>query len=393
MSVAARAAGSPPDAVASLRRILAIDPRRAQAWRSLGDHLDAAGDREGAADAYLEHVRHAVHDAALMSAAAALHANDIPGAEARLRRQLKEAPTDVVAIRMLAEVAMRLDRGEDAQSLLERCLALAPGFREARHNYAVVLHRLNRPADAIGELEHLLREDPSDPAYRTLKAAVLCRTGDYQPAIEIYAGLLREFPQQAQLWLSYGHALKTAGHADRAIAAYRRCIELDADFGEAYWSLANLKTFRFDDADLARMRQRLARTDLQDDHRLHFEFAIGKALEDRAGYADSFGHYANGNALRLRQVPYSAEDTSTRLARVREVYSAGFFGDRAGSGAAAPDPIFIVGLPRAGSTLIEQILSSHSAVEGTMELPEIISIAQERSGRAAGRVSRRARAH
>ena len=374
MSVAARATGSPDEVVATLRRIVAADPTRPQAWRSLADRLDAAGDRAGAADAYLQHVRHAIHDAALMSAAAALHANDIPEAEMRLRRHLKQVPTDVVAIRMLAEIAVRIDRAEDAENLLQRCLALAPGFREARHNYAVVLHRLNKPAEAIAELDRLLREEPADPAYRNLKAAVLCRTGDYEPAIEIYAELLAEHPQQAHVWLSYGHALKTAGHTDRAVAAYRRCIALDADFGEAYWSLANLKTFRFDEAELAHMRGALARDDLPQEHRLHFEFALGKALEDRAEYAGSFRHYANGNAQRLRQIPYSADDTSARLARVRELYSSEFFAERSGAGCAAPDPIFIVGLPRSGSTLVEQILASHSSVEGTMELPEIISI-------------------
>ena len=374
MSEAARATGSPDEAIASLRRLVAAEPSRPQAWRSLADHLDASGDRAGAADAYLQHVRHAVRDPALMSAAAALHANDIPAAELRLRNHLKQAPTDVVAIRMLAEVAMRVDRGEDAERLLERCLELAPDFREARHNYAVVLHRLNKPVEAIAELERLLRDAPTDPAYRTLKAAVLCRTGEYEQAIELYAQLLGEHPQQAQIWLSYGHALKTAGHSDRAIAAYRRCIALDADFGEAYWSLANLKTFRFDDTELEHMRGVLAREDLAPEHRLHFEFAVGKALEDRADYADSFRHYANGNVLRLRQVPYSADDTSARLARVRELYTNEFFREREGAGCDAPDPIFIVGLPRAGSTLVEQILSSHSVVEGTMELPEITSI-------------------
>jgi len=374
MSVAARAAGSYDDAIASLRRVADADPHRPQVWRRLADHLDAAGDRDGAADAYLAHVRYAIHDTALMSAAAALHANEIPAAEARLRHHLKQAPTDVVAIRMLAEVAVRIDRVEDAERLLERCLALVPGFREARHNYAVVLHRLNKPVEAIAELDRLLREDPSDPACRTLKAAVLCRTGDYEPAIDIYSSLLAEHPQHAQVWLSSGHALKTAGHADRAIAAYRRCIEIDPDFGEAYWSLANLKTFRFDDAELEAMRTALAREDLKTEHRLHFEFALGKALEDRKEDADSFRHYAHGNALRLGQIPYDADDTTSRLARVRETYTAEFFREREGGGCEAPDPIFIVGLPRAGSTLIEQILSSHSAVEGTMELPEIISI-------------------
>ncbi|HET7925776.1 MAG TPA: sulfotransferase [Rhodanobacteraceae bacterium] len=374
MSLAASAIGSPSEAVAALRRTVAADPFRPQAWRELGDRLDDAGDREGAADAYLAHVRHAVRDPLLMAAAAALHANDIPNAEARLRRQLKQAPTDVVAIRMLAEVALRLDRAEDAERLLERCLDLAPGFREARYNHAVALHRLNKPAEAIAALDTLLCDAPADPACRNLKAAVLCRTGDYEPAIAIYAALLAQEPRQPHVWLSYGHALKTAGHTERAIDAYRRCVALDPDFGEAYWSLANLKTFRFDDAEIARMHAALARGDLAAEHRLHIEFALGKALEDRKDYATSFAHYARANAERLAQVPYRADDTSARLARVREQYTADFFRSRLGMGFDAPDPIFIVGLPRAGSTLIEQILASHSAVEGTMELPEIISI-------------------
>jgi len=385
MSVAASATGSPADAVASLRSVLAGDPAAAQVWRELADRLDATGDRAGAAAAYLEHVRHAVHDAALMAAAAALHANDIPDAEARLRRHLKQAPTDVVAIRMLAEVAMRLDRTEDAERLLARCIELAPDFREARNHYAIALHRLNKPAEALVELDRLLREDPADPACRNLKAAVLCRTGDYEPAIAIYDGLLAEHPEHAQVWMSQGHALKTAGHTERAIAAYRRCIAIDADFGEAYWSLANLKTFRFDDAEIAHMQGALARTDLAPEHRLHFEFALGKALEDRADYAASFTHYATGNALRLRQIPYNADDTTARLERVRETYTREFFGEREGAGCASPAPIFIVGLPRAGSTLIEQILSSHAAVEGTMELPEIISITRALRQSAASR--------
>jgi tetratricopeptide (TPR) repeat protein len=374
MIVAAGETGSLEAVVASMRRAVGADPTQPQAWRHLGDHLDAAGDRSGAEAAYLNHVRYAVHDAALMRAAADLHANRIPDAEMRLRQHLKQAPTDVVAIRMLAEVAVRVDRGEDAERLLERCLELAPGFHEARHNYAIVLNRVNKPQQAIVELERLLRADPANPAYRNLKAVALCHTGDYETAIDIYSALVSEHPRQAPIWLSLGHAAKTAGQVDRAIAAYRTCIELDPDFGEAYWSLANLKTFRFSDAQVETMQAALARSDLKDEHRLSLEFAVGKALEDRADYAPSFQHYARGNELRLAQIPYSADDTTARLQRVRDAYTAEFFHARAGMGCDATDPIFIVGLPRAGSTLIEQILSSHSAVEGTMELPDIISI-------------------
>ncbi len=361
-------------AIASLRQVLARDPRSAQAWRQLADHLDAIGDRAGAELAYLDHVRFAVHDAALMQAASDLHANRIPDAEARLRQHLKQAPTDVAAIRMLAEIAVRMDRSEDAERLLERCLELAPGFDEARHNYTIVLNRLNKPEQAIVELETLLRGDPRNPAYRNLKAVALCHTGDYETAINIYSDLVSENPRQAPIWQSLGHAAKTAGHLDRAIAAYSTCIELDPKFGDAWWSLANLKTFRFDSAQLALMQDTLARTDLVPEQRTCLEFAVAKALEDRAEYAAAFEHYANGNTLRLEQIPYSADDTSLLMQRARETYSAEFFREREGSGHDAPDPIFIVGLPRAGSTLVEQILASHSAVEGTMELPDIISI-------------------
>jgi tetratricopeptide (TPR) repeat protein len=319
-------------------------------------------------------LRHAVADPTLLEAGRALVDNDIPHAEALLRDRLRRSPTDVAAIRMLAEVAARIGRYEDAAHLLERCLELAPGFDAARQNYAMVLHRGNRPQEALAQVERLLAGDPGNPGYRNLRAVVLCRTGDFDEAIELYEGILAEHPDQARVWLSQGHALKTAGLSERAIAAYRRCIALDPGFGDAWWSLANLKTFRFDDADIAAMRAQLQRTDLGDEHRLHLDFALGKALEDRGEYAESFTHYSLGNALRLARVPYSADATSARLQRAAEIYTAEFFRERAGFGVAAPDPIFIVGMPRAGSTLVEQILSSHPLVEGTMELPEITSL-------------------
>jgi tetratricopeptide (TPR) repeat protein len=374
MAVALGDARSLDSAVAALRRAAATTPRQPQVWRQLADHLDAIGDRSSAETAYLNHVRQAIHDPVLMAAGAALHANRLPEAEARLKQHLKQAPTDIVAIRMLGELAARLDRGEDATCLLERCLELAPGFREARHNYAIVLNRTNRPEEAIAQLDLLLKLDPQNPGYRNLKAVALAHTGSYDAAIALYDALVVEYPNHAPTWLSLGHALKTAGHTERSIAAYLRCIELQPDFGDAYWSLGNLKTFRFTDAHVAAMQAALARPDLGDEHRTNLEFALGKALEDRADYEASFRHYAAGNELRLRKMPYFADDTTLRLQRAKETYTPEFFRQRAGSGCTAPDPIFIVGLPRAGSTLIEQILASHPLVEGTMELPELTSI-------------------
>ncbi len=370
-------AGRGNEAIAALRRAVALKPELPQAWLALGDHLSATGDPAGADAAYASHIRFSTRDPHLMAAAAALVENRIGEAESLLRAHLRKAPTDVVAIRMLAEIAARLARHEDAEHLLARCLELAPGFHAARQNYALVLHRGNKPQEALAEIQTLLALDPDNPSYRNLKAVVLCRIGDYAPAIDLYARILDEYPQNARVWLSYGHALKTAGSQDDSIRAYRTCIGIDPGFGEAWWSLANLKTVRFTDADVEAMRRQLARTDLDTEQRLQFEFALGKALEDAADYAASFAHYLEGNRLRRGMLIYSADDTSAKVARSKRIFTRPFFAARAGAGCEAADPIFIVGLPRSGSTLVEQILSSHSAVEGTMELPEIISMTRD----------------
>jgi tetratricopeptide (TPR) repeat protein len=366
--------GRGQEAIDALRKAVALQPELPQAWRALGDHLMAAGDYAAADAAYANHVRHSTRDPRLLDAAAALVENRIPVAEALLRQHLQQAPTDVAAIRMFAEVAARLGRNEDARHLLERCLELAPSFHAARQNYALLLHRSNQPEQALVEIERLLAADPAHAGYRNLKAVVLCRIGDYEPAIRIYADLLEHYPRHPKVWMSYGHALKTAGHGEQAIAAYRRSLALEPSFGEVWWSLANLKTFRFSAEDLATMRAQLAHTELVDDDRLHLEFAVGKALEDAGDYAPSFQHYAQGNTIRRAQLHYDADETSARVRHIRDRYTREFFAARAGAGSPARDPIFIVGLPRAGSTLIEQILASHSQVEGTMELPEVTSI-------------------
>lgn len=366
--------GRGQEAIDALRLAVALKPDLPQAWRLLGDHLMAAGDQAAADAAYASHVRHSTRDPRLLDAAVALVENRIPAAEALLREHLRQAPTDVAAIRMFAEVAARLGRNEDALNLLARCLELAPSFQAARQNYALILHRNNQPEQALVEIERLLSAEPGHPGCRNLKAAVLCRIGDYERAIRIYTDLLEHYPRNAKVWVSYGHALKTAGHGERAIDAYRRSLELEPSFGEVWWSLANLKTFRFSADDLAAMRRQLAHTDLAEDDRLHLEFAVAKALEDAGEYEPSFRHYARGNAIRRAQLHYSADDTHARVQHIREHYTRDFFAARAGAGSLARDPIFVVGLPRAGSTLIEQILSSHSQVEGTMELPEVTSI-------------------
>jgi tetratricopeptide (TPR) repeat protein len=286
----------------------------------------------------------------------------------------------VAAIRMLAQVAARLGRDEDSLKLLERCLELAPDFYSARYAYAMMLHRRNDPARALGEVERLLAVDPRNPAYRNLAAVILSRVGEYERASRMYAELVKEHPGNSKVWLSYGHVLKTEGRLDESVAAYRRSIAREPGFGEAYWSLANLKTFRFGEADLDAMRAAAADARTDDENRWHLHFALGKALEDAGDYAASFDHYAKGNALHRASHPYDAGLNTRRIERLKAVFTREFFASRAGAGWPDPAPIFIVGMPRAGSTLLEQILSSHSAVEGTTELPEITTMARELRG-------------
>ncbi len=374
--------GRGDEAIDAFRKTVKLQPDHPDAWRLLADHLMAVGDTEGADSAYGRHVKASTRNPVLLRAAVAMVKNDIPRAEALLKSHLTKAPTDVPAIRMLAEVAVRCGRDDDAEKLLERCLELAPNFAPARYNYAMLLHKLNDSARALPEIERLLAAEPRHPGYRNFHAVILSRLGEFKRASHIYAELLREYPSQAKVWLSFGHTLKTDGKLKEGVGAYRRSIAIDPAFGEAYWSLANLKTFRFGPADVTAMNAKLTEPALSDVNRLNFHFALGKAYEDAGEWALSFDHYARGNALQHSRFPYNPDHNTERLRRLKETFSRAFFEARAGSGDPSPDPIFIVGLPRAGSTLIEQILSSHSAVEGTMELPEIISIARELRGQA-----------
>jgi tetratricopeptide (TPR) repeat protein len=370
-------------AEAALRRAVALKPELAEAWLALADHLHAVDDVHGADEAYARYLKASSKDPRLLQAASAMCAGRVGVAERILRPYLHERPTDVAAIRMLAEVAGRLGRYGQAERLLTRCLELAPGFVPARHNYALVLHRQNRLDEARAQVERLRRTDPANPAYQNLHAAILVRLGEYAEARSLYEDILRRYPGFARVWLSYGHVLKTAGDQAGGIDAYRESLRLLPTLGESWWSLANLKTVRFTAADLAAMAAQLENEKLGDEDRWHFHFALGKGLEDEGRWEESFRHYDAGNALRRRQLRYDPAEMTGHVRRCRALFTREFFAARAGWGTPEADPIFIVGLPRAGSTLLEQILASHSAVEGTMELPDIIGLAQELGGRKA----------
>jgi len=361
---------APRLAAEQAREILRASPGHADAFRLLGAALRRVGDEGEAERAELDAITASVRDPVLMRAAAALVDNELAVAEHLLRPRLKAKPTDVAAIRMMAELAARLGRFVDAENLLRRALELAPAFAAARANLATVLYKQNRPAEAIAQLDLLQTEGAGD-AHRNLKAAALGRIGSYEEAIQLYGQVLERQPDQPKVWMSCGHLLKTVGRQNEGIAAYRRAIALAPTLGEAWWSLANLKTVRFDDADVAAMRAALAAPDLADNDRLHLDFALGKALEDRGEPAAALAHYDAANRRRRAMIDYDPDETRDHVARCETLFTSEFLGAREGQGCAAPDPIFILGMPRAGSTLIEQILASHPLVEGTMELPDL----------------------
>ncbi len=372
--------GQTQAAIAAFKRATALDPDLSEAWRGLAEGLDLAGDTEGARGAQARQIKAGVRDPALMAAASALVDGKLGVAEQLLRDVLRARPNEPATIRMLAEVAARLGRQDDAEALLVRCLEIAPGFTAARYNLATVVYRLGRSEDALVHLERLLAGEPRNPAYLNLKAAALARIGEYAQAVGLFEDVLERFPQQPKGWMSYGHALKTIGRSADGAAAYRKAVDQAPSLGEAWWSLANMKTYRFSDADLTAMEVQLSQEDLGEDDRFHLHYALGKAHEDAARYAESFAHYARGAELRRAQIAYDPAVVREHVARGKAVLTADLFATRAGQGCPAPDPIFILGLPRSGSTLIEQILASHSAVEGTMELPDVTSMARRLSG-------------
>lgn len=302
-----------------------------------------------------------------------MHENRLGIAERILKPHLKEDPFDVRAIRMLAELAARIGRLQDSETLLRRALEIAPDFTPARANLAMVLGRLGRPAESLELLDDIFAAEPDSIGHLNLKGATLSRLGNFEEAIAVYESVLKQSPKQPRVWVTYAHLLKTIGRQDEGVAAYRKAIELQPALGEAWWGLANLKTVRFEEADVAAMEDVLTRDHLKDDDRFQLEFALGKALHDAARTDEAFDHYAKGNALRRRYHPYRVGKVARLVDRVISVFDQNLLSSVGGD--PSVDPIFVVGMPRAGSTLIEQILSSHSLVEGTSELPDIPRIA------------------
>ena len=362
-------------ATEALGRAVAINPGSSLAVHALGDQLAMLGRSGEAADLHGREIAGLAGDPLLAEGVAALFDGDDRAADAILAGRFGMHPCDLAAVSLIADAGLRLGRFEAVAALLEGALATAPGFLPARYRRAIALFRADKHEAALHEIEALLAGRPGTAISTALRAAVRMQLGDATGAVEDYAAVLAADPGDAQLWHSHGHALRAVGRQADAVAAYRRAIALRPGFGEAYWSLANLKTWRFDAGERAAMAALLERGGTAED-RSYLGFALGKALEDDRHYAEAFDHYRAANALRRAVEPYDAGAARDYVDRSIATFDAPFFAARAGSGALAADPIFVVGMPRSGSTLVEQILASHSAVESASELPDITALAR-----------------
>ena len=376
-----RTVGETKAAIAAYEHAVALNQTLAASWNALTDLYGALGDTQQAELAAANARRLVNLPPAVVSATNVLSEGDIYGAEDMVRRHLLTHPDDIEAMRLLARIGVRLEIFDDAEFLLESVLVFQADYHAARFEYAGVLIQRHKFALARVQAERLLALDPDNRDYCIALANAWVGLGRHEEALQIYQKLASKSPLAADLHLSIGHALKTLGRQAAAIEAYRQAAAVHPSFGDAYWSLANLKTYRFTDEEIARMRLHEAGADTAAVDHYHLCFALGKALEDRSEFAESFAYYERGNALKKRDSRHQAATIERNAEQQVAVCTAHFFASRRGVGCRRPDPIFIVGLPRAGSTLLEQILASHSKVEGTTELADIPRLVQDLQGR------------
>jgi len=372
-----RAAGRPQEARAELKRVLQSHPGLPLAWLAYGDVLV---ELEKYPDARFAYERARLTDpyrARIEEATAALVAEDVKRAEPLFRDILKEDASHTAALCGLAAVSLTVSRGRDALRLLQHALKQSAHLPLIWRGLCQTLVDLGRLPEAESAVRRLLKIEAENPKNWVLLGTVYSRLMRQPDALLAFEEAVKLNPGEVRLRLTIGHLHKTLGQRRECEAAYRRCLEIDPKFGEAYWSLADLKTYVFSDAEIAAMQSLLQGEGGDDQDQAQLHFALGRAFEHRKNYPLAFEHYATGNRRRRRTVPFDIGRFEDKTRRVKETFDPAFFAERAATGWPDPAPIFIVGLPRSGSTLIEQILASHSRVEGTFELPNVLTLVRE----------------
>jgi tetratricopeptide (TPR) repeat protein len=374
-----------PRAIDAFARAVRLNGALPASWGMLEGLYRMVGDADAAAQAAAQVAKLKTLPAEVITATGLFCDGEILAAEHVIRAFLLEHGNHIEAMRLLARIGAALEVYDDAEFLLQSVLEREPGYIAARHDYAAVLLGRHKHQQALVELERLLAADPRNRDYRTLYATAVVGLGHHERAIDLFTELLKDAepgsPNEAELHLSVAHSLKTLGRRDESIAAYRRAAAVRPDFGDAYWSLANLKTYRFTDEELIRLEAAEAAPGTHTVDRYNLCFALGKAYEDRGDYATSWRHYERGNALKRAESRYRPDVIELNTANQKRYCTAELFAARRDFGVPDRDPIFIVGLPRAGSTLLEQILASHSRVEGTQELADVPRIVLDLQGR------------
>jgi tetratricopeptide (TPR) repeat protein len=370
-----------PRAIDAFLRGVNINPALPGSWSMLESLYRMTGqtDNEAMAAAHVAALKRLPPE--IVTATSLFSDGDLLPAEDIVRAYLLKHGNHVEAMRLLARIGIERGVFDDAELLLDALLQLAPDYQAARHDYARALVERHKYQRAREELETLLKIDPNNRHYRTLYATTHVGLGEHEKAITLYRDLLVDAPQAAELHLSVAHSLKTLGRSDESIDAYRAAAAARPNFGDAYWSLANLKTYRFTDGEISRMRAAESSPATAPVDRYHLCFALGKAFEDLGDFQESYRCYERGNALKRSESRYRPEVIETNTRKQIEICTREFFSSRDGRGDQRADPIFIVGLPRSGSTLLEQILASHSRVEGTQELADIPRIVLDLQGR------------
>jgi len=363
-------------ALSAFVRACKINPALTASWQAQATLSSALGDRASADQAKAQLARLQTTPKHLIAATDLLSQGKLVKAENLCRQFLLKNPRHCEAMRLLADVGQRLGALDEAEFLLESAAVFEPANQQVRIDYIGVLRKRQRFAQALAEAKKLLDQAPENPQFQSVVAIELMQTGDYDAALLYFDKVLARLPNDPITLTSKGHALKTQGQYQRAVDAYKAALSARPQHGEAYYSLANLKTYQFSDAEIDRMHQQERGTEHTLMERVYLYFALGKAYEDRGEFGKSFDYYQQGNGLKRSSSGYDAEKMTTELLAQHQTCTAELFSSHKGHGNPAADPIFILGLPRAGSTMLEQILSSHSRVDGTLELPNILSMAQ-----------------
>lgn len=369
-----RAMGQDDRALAAYARACQINPALEASWRGQLEILTKKGQRPQALQVKSRLDQLQAMPRPLVAVTDLIGQGKLVKAEELCRQFLVKVPHHVEAMRLLAEIGVRLGVLEDAEFLLESAAEFDPGNVQVRIDYIGALRKRQKFEKALAQARLLLDTAPENLQFKSLYAIECMQTGDYDSALEKFDEILERLPNDPVTLTSRGHALKTQGDFDGAVQSYRSALTSYAQYGESYYSLANLKTYTFTADEIAKMHQQEQNHNLSHMDRVYLYFALGKAYEDAGDFDTSFKYYEQGNRLKKAQSRYRADRMTEELRAQQEVCTRELFQEKAGTGHDAPDPIFVVGLPRAGSTLIEQILSSHSQVDGTLELPNILSL-------------------